>query len=109
MRILTTLVLAIFGVASFAGDASAFGKRKKKAAASSCYSEPAPSCCGGASPYGQPYGQGGYGQPVYGQSGYGQPGYAQPVYGRPGMYGPPQSYGRPYTGPGGMPVQMPNR
>ncbi len=105
MRILATFLLAFVGVAVFAGDASAFFKRKKAAAVVCC--DPVPACqsYGTSVSYGQGgYGQSGYAQPAYTQSGYGQAGYYQSGYGQPGMYRPATGYGysQPYPTTGGM-------
>ena len=107
MRFLATFVLAIFGVALFSADASAFFGKRKKAAHYSA----APVCCESTVSYGQSYGQGGYSQSGYGQ--YGQQGMygQQGLYGQPGMYGGMQGYGGSQSFPstGGVPGQMPIR
>ena len=61
---------------------------------------------GGAPPYGQQYGQPGYGQQEHGQPPYAQPQYGQPQYGQPqseqGRYAQPP-YGEPAQPPYGQP------
>ena len=84
MRMFLLFALALVGTAIVAEDASAFGRRKKAAAAQS-------SCCGTGS-VGQGYG-GGY----------------APVNGYPtsGVYQGQPQYVAPGTAPSGIPVVMP--
>lgn len=112
MRALVLFALTLASVATLTSDASAFGKRKKKAAAATAYAVPAYDSCSCDGGYGSSYG--GYSTSYYdghGSSysgGYGYPGqyhsghyYGSPNYGS--SYGYPGTYYGGTTGPTLMP------